>query len=105
MLSTINSSYFTPYYPITNHSRFQLQLYVDSAAIVLCFSCNGISSSALPTALPSAFCHPFHVYIEALVPYQIDRVLILDCQARHVRVSIRVVISLKKSGSRFKVRV
>ena len=81
--STISSGYFAPYYPMTNHPCFQLQLYIDSAAIVLCFSCNGISSSASPTALPSAFCHPFHVYIEALVPYQIDRVLILDCQARH----------------------
>ena len=80
MSSTIGSGYFAPYYPITNHPRFQLQLYVDSAAIVLCFSCNGISSSASPTALLLAFCHPLHIYIEALVLYQIDRVLILDCQ-------------------------
>ena len=84
MSSTIGSGYFAPYYPITNHPCFQLQLYIDSAAIVLCFSCNGIPSLASPTALPSAFCHPFHVYIEALVPYQIDRVLILNCQARQL---------------------
>ena len=78
----INFGYFAPYYPITNHPCFQLQLYIDSAAIVLCFSCNGILLLASPTALLLAFCHPFHVYIEALVPYQIDRVLILDGQAR-----------------------
>ena len=80
----INSNYFAPYYPMINHPRFQLQLYIDSAAIILYFSYNGISSLASPTALLSAFYHPFHIYIEALVPYQIDRVLILDCQARHL---------------------
>ena len=62
--------------PPTHHPCFQLQLYVGSAAIIHRFSCNCISSSL-------AFCHPFHVYIEALVPYRINRVLILDCLARH----------------------
>ena len=36
-----------------------------SAAIVRRFSCNC-------TSLSSAFCHPFHIYIEALLPYKID---------------------------------
>ena len=56
--STIGSGYFAPYSPP-----------LFSAAIVLCFSCNGISSSASPMALLLAFCHPFYVYIEALVLY------------------------------------
>ena len=67
--STIGSGYFAPYYPMTNHPRFQLQLYIDLAAIVLCFSCNGILLLASPMALLLAFCHPFYVYIEALVLY------------------------------------
>src|SRR6266568_4444246 len=79
--STIGSGYFAPYYPTTHHpcstlvfsfncTLVQLLLYTSSAAIVHQFSCNGTSSS-------SAFCHPFHVYIEGLVPYRINRVLIL----------------------------
>ena len=54
--------------PSCSCHRFQLQLYVVSAASV--HHCR------------QHFAIHF-MYIEALVPYKIDRVLILDCQARH----------------------
>ena len=72
--STSGSGYFAPYYPITYHPCFQLQWY-----IVVGFA-DGIADGIAISLLPPVPC----IYIEALVPYQIDRVLILDCQVRQV---------------------
>src|SRR6266567_2553971 len=62
--------HFGPYYLMTHHLCFQLQLYISSAAMVHL-------SAVMVHRRHQPFCHPFHVYIEALVPYRINRVLIL----------------------------
>src|SRR6266567_2498970 len=49
---------------------FQLQLYIGSAAMVHL-------SAVMVYCRHQPFCHPFHKYIEGLVPYRINRVLIL----------------------------
>ena len=79
------------------HPVFQLQLYICSAAIVPCFSCYGTSSS-------SVFCHLFYVYIEALVPYRIDRVLILDRPVRQLLIISQGRFSIRTTASNIGLR-
>src|SRR6266702_7622196 len=72
--STIGYGYFAPYYPITHH---------PCSTPIFSFNCISVqlllytSSAAMVYRRYHLFGHPFHIYIEGLVPYRINRVLIL----------------------------
>ena len=68
---------FCPLLPMTYYPCFQLQLYIGSAAMV---HRRRLRRRHCHQPLPPIPC----IYIEALVPYQIDRVLILNCRVRHI---------------------
>src|SRR6266567_8974690 len=72
--STIGYCYFAPYYPMTYH---------PCSTPVFSFNCTSVqpllytSSAAMVYCRHHLFGHPFHIYIEGLVPYRINKVLIL----------------------------
>src|SRR6266567_9076526 len=72
--STIGYGYFAPYYPMTHH---------PCSTPVFSFNCTSVqlllytSSAAMVHRRHHLSGHPFHIYIEGLVPYRINRVLLL----------------------------